>query len=515
MDTRLIKLIILSVIATFIAIYLGVAAATAQIEAILWVVGTSSFLFCLLLGRRIWLMIPFFGAVDLTLRLPGLPSTVLVSQIAVILFSILMFLVRKLPYQLVMTELEWWIVLIVLFVCQVYVRHPVGVHIFGGSSVGGKPYVMFAIALVASLVLIGLSVPPKELKTMVFLSIIGGLINLGVSVIAKFVPSLAFWTGASYNEGGEGSGGNTADDPMQATREGFVGTFARNLSLWISSYRSPLSSLFRPLWGTLILLSVAAAGMSGFRNAVVALSLTYMLGVMYRGGTASFLVSCLAGSLMVVIIAIINAMAPLPPNIQRSLSFLPGTWNKEVVSDAKKSTEWRTELWKEVLFTDRWIKNKLLGDGLGFTEQELQTQMSLSAQKGVVIGTSGFDLHRETILANADYHSGPVQTVRVIGYFGLIVMVAAMLRLAVHAHQQILRARGTEWYPVALFVCIPLIWYPVFWVFIFGDFVRGASTFMLGAAMVRMLQRNIPLPAYISARRLVQLPSNVWQGRRN
>jgi hypothetical protein len=240
--------------------------------------------------------------------------------------------------------------------------------------------------------------------------------------------------------------------------------------------------------------------MSGYRNTVAAVGLTYVLGLCYRGGLSHLIPSVMAGGLALACVAILNLVVPLPPNIQRSLSFLPGTWEKRYLEDAGDSTEWRLEIWKEALTSDRWITNKLLGDGLGFTMQELQYQMNRDT-RAIGPSVSGLTAHQEAILANGDYHSGPVQTIRTIGYVGLAVILLFQIRLAVHAHRQIKRCRGTEWFPLALFIGIPLIWAPIFFVFIFGTFASAAASLLLGTAMIRMLQNNLPLPAYVIQRR--------------
>ena len=72
----------------------------------------------------------------------------------------------------------------------------------------------------------------------------------------------------------------------------------------------------------------------------------------------------------------------------------------------------------------------------------------------------------------------------------------AQIRLGIHAHRQIKRSRGTIWFPLTLLVGIPIIWTPFFFVFIFGDFGPALSTFLIGAAMVRLLENNLPLPNY-------------------
>ena len=126
----------------------------------------------------------------------------------------------------------------------------------------------------------------------------------------------------------------------------------------------------------------------------------------------------------------------------------------------------------------------------------------MNSRQGARAGISGFEGHRETVLANGDYHSGPVSSIRVIGYIGLLFFLLAQIRLAVHAHRQIIRCRGTEWLPLALFTGIPLVFAPLFFVFIFGDFKSNAAAFLLAAGMIRLLENNLPLPAYVNRSRL-------------
>jgi hypothetical protein len=136
--------------------------------------------------------------------------------------------------------------------------------------------------------------------------------------------------------------------------------------------------------------------------------------------------------------------------------------------------------------------------------------MFLKEKKGM--GSGGFDYHRESILISGDYHSGPVQTIRVCGYLGLVILVIGMLRVAVHAHRQIERCRNTEWFSTALFIGNVYLWLPFGWVFIFGSFSGGADALLMGAALVRMLEKTLPLPEYVVRRRQPYILKN--QGQR-
>jgi hypothetical protein len=331
------------------------------------------------------------------------------------------------------------------------------------------------------------------------LSILGGMINAAVSVLGNYVPIIGYYTGGAYDNSADAGYDDQVVDERASTRVGSLLGIGNNLSLWISCYISPLRACVRPLWALLVLATIVAATMSGFRNGIITVGLTFLIGIAYRSGFSGVAISFFGLIGGVALLAVVNTMHPLPPNIQRSLTFLPGTWEKRYKLDAAGSSEWRFEIWREVLLTDRWIQNKWLGDGLGFSAAELAGQ--LNQREGARAGVSGFDAHREGILASGDYHSGPVSTIRVIGYLGLLVFLSAQIRLAVHAHRQINRCRGTEWYPLALLIGIPLIMAPIIYVFIFGDFKSNTATFLMSLGMIRLLENNLPLPAYVIRRR--------------
>lgn len=495
-SSKSIQGIIVLILGLFLAIWLGLSIVTNQTETILQIVAAIGLIICIALGRKIWLLIPFMAALNLSLRLPGQPTSLLLGQAVVFGFATLLFLMRKITIRLKITQLEFWVIAVTLCVAQTYIRNPVGINIFGGDTVGGKGYALYSIALLSTLLLSGLIVPASEIKWILRVSIIGGLLNTAASILGSFVPSIGYILGQSYQRTDETNYENigTVVDTQAATRIGYLGELGDNLSLWISSYISPLRALSRPLWTILIMITLASAMLSGFRNCIISVGFTFVVGIAYRSGAKGFIAASFAAISGVALLATVNVIQPLPPNVQRALTFLPGTWEERYKLDATGSSEWRFDIWREVLLTDRWIQNKWLGDGLGFSTKELVAQRN--DRKGARAGISGFDAHRESVLASGDYHSGPVSCVRVFGYIGLAIFLLAQIRLAIHAHHQIIRCRGTEWFPLALFIGIPMIYGPFFFVFIFGDFKQNATIFLLAVGMIRLLENNLPLPAF-------------------
>ena len=96
--------------------------------------------------------------------------------------------------------------------------------------------------------------------------------------------------------------------------------------------------------------------------------------------------------------------------------------------------------------------------------------------------------------------------IRTIGYVGLILFIIAQFRLVFHAHRQIIRCKDTPWLSLSLFIGIPIIWAPVFFIFIFGDFKLGMAGLLLNIGMVRLLENNLPLPSYTALHRSQYIP---------
>ncbi len=488
--------------ALLLSVWLGVSIVTSQTETLVQVLGGAVLVVCMFLGRRIWMIIPFLAALGFTLMIPGSPTALLLGQMLFLGFGFLLILMRKLPMAFQFTEIEFWMLVITLCIIQVYVRNPVGLNILGGGSVGGRPYVLFGVTLLSSWLLSSLLVPEKELRWIFRLSIIGGLMNFALSVIGYFVPTIGVWYGSAA-AGQSSTVEAQTSGVLQAGRIGFLGLSARNFALWIVTKISPLKACFHPLWAPLVLISLAFAALSGYRNEMASVGLIYLVGLFYRGGAVAVIISCLGGIAMVAVLALVNVASPLPPNVQRSLSFLPGTWDESIVQGADDSTEWRVEMWKEALLTDYWIHNKFLGDGLGMSEREYLWMKSFDIEQlGGGVGSGKLTMQQEHMMITGSYHSGPVSAVRIVGYFGLLILLIAMFRVAVHGHRQILRCRGTEWYPLALLIGIPRIWGPIFFVFVFGEFPLAVSELFIGAAMIRLLEKNLPLPAYVKTRPL-------------
>lgn len=485
-----IQAIVIVFMATVVSLWLGVSIVTAQTQTLMQIVVVGGIIIGLLLGRKIWLLFIFLNAINIPL-INGLGSSEL-GQMALIGFTMLILLIRRQPLNFRFTELEAWWLLLAAMITQVYLRHPAGLNMFGSDTVGAKPYFTVGVAFISSLVLGNLVVPAKEIKWSMWITILGWFAS---PVLLRLRTGGGGGT-AAYEAGAYGS-------EATATRSEAFTRWGAAASKTLAAFLSPLRACFHPIWGPLILLSILMAALSGFRNNVAYVGLCYLIAMAYRGGFISILISFTLGAFGIGALALVNLAFPLPANVQRALSPFPGTWEERYVEDANSSTQWRLDMWKEAIFTDYWIKNKWIGDGLGMTRKELEYLTSLKEGAASITRSHESNLvaDQESQMIVGGYHSGPVQCVRVIGYIGFIVVLLAMIRTAVHAHRQIMRCRGTEWYPLSLFYGIPIIALPIFYTLVIGDFGRDVSFLLISIGMIRLLEKNLPLPPYVIRKR--------------
>jgi hypothetical protein len=481
-----IRAIIIFISGILLALFLGIGIVTDQAQTLLKFFAVAILLFCAMLGHRIWLLLLALTALNIPL-IRGF-STIQLGQVLMIGFGMLLLMMRRLPVRFHLGEIEWWRLILGLCILQVYFRNPVGLGIFGTSSVGGKAYFISILAFVASWIYGAMKVPAKELKWAMNLHLICSFIGIPME-------ELRTRSGVATIQAAEVGQSQTFVDEGAASRNGLLGGIGVTLSRWIASMVHPLKACIHPLWAPLILISLACAAGSGYRNMIAIVALTYLVALAYRGGFASVFLAFVMGTFGIASLSIVNLLAPLPPNVQRALTPFPGTWEQRYKDDAKGSSEWRYEMWREALLTDRWIQNKWFGDGLGMSALELARAQNLTFNK-VQQGIRGISVHQENAMASGDYHSGPVQTVRTVGYVGLIILLSAMIRNAVHAHRLIMRCKGTEWYNFSLYFAIPIITSPIIFTFVFGDFGRAAAGFFMGGAFLSLVRNSLPLPEY-------------------
>jgi hypothetical protein len=191
----------------------------------------------------------------------------------------------------------------------------------------------------------------------------------------------------------------------------------------------------------------------------------------------------------IILLISINAVHPLPLGVQRTLSFLPGHWDSRAVKDAEASTEWRLQMWKEIPKSSRYIHNRLMGDGFGFTRAELLAMERQQFRTG--------ELSQEDSLIIGAFHNGPLSTVRYVGFFGFLLYYGLLICAAVNGARLIRAAAGTDFYPIALFIGVWLVWEPINFVAIFGSYDSGLPNTIFSIGMLKMVRNSLRLSRHV------------------
>jgi hypothetical protein len=492
MDSQKLKIILVFVLSAFAALYLGVAAATAQTVAILWVVGILGVVFVLALGKNIWLLIAA-GAV-LNGGLNFLPGSVPPWWLGMIITGgilTLRFAMRR------TNEFTWrWnsmdlvILLHIAMLAQAFLRNPVGLSVFGGGGdgmVGGKPYITHGFAIACYVMLSMVRTDMRMFRIAVIVMICCAFFDGMAILTGTFIPAFAaigikFYSGFSFSAATTGVGADVGEGRTVEGKE--VG---ENLGQAAFTLFRPLSTLnpLNILGFSMMFIAVFSVMISGYRSSMGLLGVYFIVCSLIRRRFADVFASIALGVIAICVLFFIGT-DKLPKAGQRILSVLPipGLVDEQVAENAESSTEWRVEMWMLALTTDRYIFNKMLGDGFGMRKDEMDAV--IDSAFGDKRAARGLD-NQEVLMRRGSYHGFHVQTIRMTGYVGLALTLVIMAVFWRQAWSHIQYFRGRPEWGFVLFVCVPFLIYPFYAMLVFGDYRFGFPRVIIMAGFLKML----------------------------
>ena len=287
-----------------------------------------------------------------------------------------------------------------------------GLRILGSSHVGGRNYFYFLAAVVGYFVFTSQRIPPNRAGLYVglfFLSgltfALGNLINLGGRK-SSFVW-LFIMPDTSLLEPALQQSLNSAITYKRIGNLAAVGAGIYGYLLARFGIRG-LLDLTRP-WRLLLFFVAAALGLaSGFRSFVGLCALTFAALFWVEGlHRTRYLAALLGVALLGGAIVLPNA-DKLPQVAQRALSFLPGKFDYIAQADASASTQWRLDMWKQVLPE---VPSRLFRlTGFGLEAHDYAT--------GVEMGVASDPLAATILVGN--FHNGPLSVLMPFGIYGAI-----------------------------------------------------------------------------------------------
>lgn len=502
MESSQIKGLFIIVIAALLAIYLGIAAATAQTEAVAWVVGLAGVVFVLALGKNVWILLPATLGLQGTINfLPGSPPPWTLFTGVVVGMFIIRFALHRQDFIWRFSWLDAAVLLQLAAVGQAFVRNPTGLMVMGGDTAGGKPYFLFGIAVIAYFCL-ALARPNERMIRWAIISGIALFILDGaILTISDWMPAFASLVIPIYSNVNLATAYGQEMVTDLSTVRGGVGfsQLGRGLALPVLCMARPLMTL-NPLKPHLFVPLMVGSGLvllSGYRSVIAYLAVTYIVVALLRRKVVDVVVVGFAGFLALAIILATGTVQNLPFGAQRVLSVLPVEVDSTAARDADQSTEWRVEMWKLALGTDDFIRNKWLGDGFALSSREMKAILERAAGYENYMNSS-----QEQALAKGSYHGFHVETIRFTGVLGLVLALVLMIVAFRCACRLIRLFRGDPLFPYVIFVAIPFLIYPFWAMLIFGAYRAEFPQFIAMAGLLKMIENfaiaknaaRVPLP---------------------
>ena len=293
-----------------------------------------------------------------------------------------------------------------------------GLKVLGSNLWGGMQYVSLIAALLFYIYSTHITISNTYLMRALWGFFLFSLLPAVALLIARFYPSME-WIRNIIEIGDE------AEGQWQAT-EVTRWVFMQYPAIWIGVSGLFLYDRHSKITPAVILVSVLSftmLGLSGHRTVVVLLGLTVLVYMAVRQRTARFSQFLkFAGIWILLLVLLYSFVDYLPLTFQRAFAWLPGLGiTDEAGASAAMTTEWRIELWRQLL---PMVPDYLwIGRGLAFNTTAANSAIALASDQGT----------RHVYFAAVHlYHNGPLWFVLDLGLPGFAAGLVFMVGGIVH-----------------------------------------------------------------------------------
>ena len=362
----------------------------------------------LLRWHHIWL-IAAWNSTAVVFLVPGRPQVWMLLAGISLTISILQSALNR-NMRFLSAPLVAWPLLFLTLVVLITARLTggIGLRLFGGETYGGKHYITILATVIGYFAIINRRIPPKRAGLYVALFFLGAgtmaIANLAGVINPRFNFLFMVFPVVSLDDL---TNQNTIVGPT-----GFMPRLFGLAPLGLAGYclmlaRYGIRGVFdaaKPWRLGVLCLSVLVSMLGGFRSTSILLVMTLAL-LFYLEGlhrTRLLLPVLLVLLASVGLVTLFAARLPYP--IQRSLAFLPIPLDPMVRLDTEASTQWRVQMWQEVL--PEIPQYLLVGKGYSFS----------ATDQWLARGVKGTELV-------GDYHNGPLSVIMTFGLFGSFAFV--------------------------------------------------------------------------------------------
>jgi len=376
---------------------------------------TVSLLFGLLMAPLLlrWhhlLLVLFWNSTMGLFFLPGRPTLAMALIAASFGISMLSYIMNKRLKFISVPSVTWPLLFIVAVVlATAKLTGGIGVNALGSSQIGGRRYVVLLVSIMGYFALAARRIPLEKANTYINLYFLGGMTSVFGHLAAIVSPSFYFiFLIFPPDTAGMVSRESAAGE--QFTRLSSLAMSSMALMAWLLARHNIRGLLDAKKWWRLpvFVFLLGACMLGGFRGMIITMVLTCALLFYLEGLMRSRMLPLVLITALFTCAVALPFADKLPLSIQRSITFLPLKLDPAAELSASASTDWRIEMWKEVLPTVP--KYLILGKGLTIDADELE--MLTSGMNRGEIGAAASELA-------GDYHNGPLSVVIPFGLLGL------------------------------------------------------------------------------------------------
>jgi O-antigen ligase len=387
-----------------------------------------------------------------------------------------------------------------------------GIRSFGGASYGGKRYVQLFCAIAGFFAITAYRIPKERAILYTALFFLGTL-SMVMGSLGPWLPASMYFLFALFPVD---SLLNLSSGATENMRLGGV-TFASVGIVAFILARHGMTGLFNitqgwrflPLqfrggfgvnqpWRLLGCILIGIIGLSGGYRSVTIMFIMIFTGLfflerLYKTNLAPILI--VVGTITLAVA--IPFVPKMPLNIQRSLSFLPIEIDPMAKRAAQDSSDWRINIWKEVVPT---IPQYLIvGKGYGMDPRAVEMAVAYDQINATDDGSGA--------IAAADFHNGPLSLIIPLGIFGTIAFLwflVASIRVLINNYKY----GDPELHQINTFILVYFLTKTFFFFAVFGSFQNEfafftgliAMSISLNGGMARRPVETVVNPAHLPFR---------------
>jgi len=433
---------------------------------------------------------------------PGRPELWMAMAGLSLLISIVQYIVdRRNRFLCASSVTRPLLLLAALVLATAVCRGGIGLRSFGSELYGGKRYFLIFAAIIGYFAFISRPVAPRYAARSVALFFLGSAVA-AIGDLGSILPESFYFIYLLFpiTQHGLYSIINNPVGPTWAIDRlgGVAMACCAGINAMLARYG--IGEVFYSrhalrLLAFLALLSLSLLG--GFRGNLVSFIFLFSILFYLEGLMRSRLLPIFALIVILTGALLVGFVQRLPLNVQRTLSVLPLPVDPIAKASAEASSQWRINIWKQVL--PRIPQYLLLGKGLGFSAKDMQSFITVDPRLGLAESN---DAGTEFV---SDYHNGPLS---VIVPFGLPGVVAFLWFLAASARALYKNYRyGNPAYSkLNRFLLAYFMAKTIFFFFVFGSLYSDLAMY---AGLVGL---SISLNGGV-ARRFILLPPRTSHGR--